>query len=164
VGYLYCFVKWIYGVEDLTMKCEKCKKTVTSAVCIGVGKYKCTDCNNMEKYEAGEEGFFICPVCGKADSPTNWIGGLPKELCFNCSFWTEVIEEYKKGNKVVIDGHAYVIGNEEARGGFRGFGGRSFIIEFYDSRQTIVSTNLWHNGEIPKRFRDKLPDNARFIK
>jgi len=45
----------------------------------------------------------------------------------------------------------------------KGYGGRKFIIEFFDERPTITTHNLWHQGEIPPHFRDRLQDEANFI-
>jgi hypothetical protein len=45
---------------------------------------------------------------------------------------------------------------------WKGFGGRKFIILFEDGRK-VITTNLWSQGEIPKSFREDLPNNAKFI-
>ena len=46
---------------------------------------------------------------------------------------------------------------------FRGYGGRGIKIKL-QTGEIIVTNNLWHNGKVPKEFRDRLPDNAEFIK
>ena len=46
---------------------------------------------------------------------------------------------------------------------FRGYGGKGIKIKLHTG-EIIVTNNLWHNGEVPKEFRDRLPDNAEFIK
>jgi len=48
-------------------------------------------------------------------------------------------------------------------GDFRGFGGKEFKITFKDGRE-MTCNNLWHRGEIPERFLERLPDNAVFEK
>jgi len=145
------------------MICPRCGNETYHTVGTPEGQI-CSDCYNMEKYEKGEEGFFLCPICGKADSPTNWSGGLPRGLCFNCSFWTGIKEEYDKGHKLVIDGNAYQVGEElpDHSPAFRGFAGRRFTIR-QNGGKIIKTSNLWHNGKIPDRFREQMPDNAKFI-
>jgi len=79
-------------------------------------------------------------------------------LCFTCDFWSELIG----AGRLVIDGEAYAIGDERHDGGMRGFGGCRFTIEKADG-SVIVSTNLWTSGRVPAHFRDRMPDNARFV-
>lgn len=65
----------------------------------------------------------------------------------------------------VIDGEHYVIAPEDENRSFwsaRGFGGRKFVIRFFDGRE-VTTTNLWHQGTIPPKFRDQMPDNAEFV-
>lgn len=63
---------------------------------------------------------------------------------------------------VIVDGHHYLIGDEDSTSQFRGFAGAKFCILFNDGFYT-ESTNLWHQGEIDPEWRDKFPDNAKFI-
>ncbi len=67
---------------------------------------------------------------------------------------------------VRIDGCHYWIGEESPStpNNQRGYYGKKFIIEFFDKKRgRIKTTNLWLNGTIPERFRDRLEDNAKFI-
>lgn len=41
----------------------------------------------------------------------------------------------------------------------RGFGGDTMIIQFNDGR-TVITNDLWHQGEVPALVADMLPDNA----
>ena len=50
-----------------------------------------------------------------------------------------------------------------SRKSFLGHGGRVWRIEYLDSDQTVVTNNLWHAGEIPERFQERFPVNARLI-
>lgn len=59
---------------------------------------------------------------------------------------------------VIANGHAYSIGSANDRP--RGFGGTRWFIFFNDGR-TVETCSLWHMGDIPARWRDRLPDNAR---
>jgi len=109
-----------------------------------------------------------CRICGKQETG-NWYDKLAQKLideklCFSCEFWQGYVQ--KKDNPLIarIDGKHYCIKRDETSPAhLRGFSGRKFIIEFFDGR-TVTTTNLWHQGTIPERFREELPDNARFIK
>ena len=52
--------------------------------------------------------------------------------------------------------------DEDSDGPFRGFGGAEHFFKFFDGR-IVRTTNLWHQGDIPARFRLLLPDNATLI-
>lgn len=85
-------------------------------------------------------------------------------LCFTCYFWLEKLEWHKAGdpNAVVVDGTHYHIGPETTSGMFKGFGGRRFEIEFFNGRK-VTTTNLWCQVDIPESWRERLPNNARFL-
>ena len=81
------------------------------------------------------------------------------QLCWDCDFWMDrIVSDLPKAT---IGGKFYYI-NPNEHSEFKGFGGRRFKIRFLDGTLT-ETTNLWLNGEIPERFRDRLPDNAEFI-
>lgn len=84
---------------------------------------------------------------------------LERSLCFNCWFWAGYAAKSEKPEHVRINGQHYVIGDESGRDGMRGYGGRRFVINFTDGR-SVTTTNLWHQGDIPAHFLDRLPDNA----
>ena len=85
------------------------------------------------------------------------------EICFNCDFWYEKVENVNHINSLRIEREHYWIGEEKTNSGlgFRGFGGRKFKIKKGD--KIITTTNLWHQGKIPEHFKELLPDNAEFI-
>ncbi|MCH7826433.1 MAG: hypothetical protein IIC75_00430 [Bacteroidetes bacterium] len=84
-------------------------------------------------------------------------------LCFDCDFWTNYVNRKDESHNVRINGDHYRIGSEDVSPNeCKGFSGQKFIIHFFDGRKE-VTTNLWEQGTIPERFRDRLPDNARFI-
>ena len=109
-----------------------------------------------------------CKECG-SDIELHWTKDTNKrlseeQLCFTCNFWVEHIEDDKlRDNTFVIDGCHYFVANENNNSSFRGCGGQKFHISSFDGR-IITTTNLWVQGEIPERFRDRMPDNAKFIK
>lgn len=73
---------------------------------------------------------------------------------FHRDFWKEAL-----GNpfSVIIGGNCYTIGDEN-KAGFRGFGGMKFKIKIlkdtptYKAGEVIMTTNLWHRGEVPKEL------------
>lgn len=106
-----------------------------------------------------------CQECGKRHT-LRWNGAANKEfydskLCSDCHFWATKIN-WDPENVVRVDHRHYHIGEEVTGPGFVGHGGRVFRIYFFDGR-VVETRNLWSQGEIPERFWDRMPDNARFI-
>ncbi len=87
-----------------------------------------------------------------------------------CYFWTGWVlragyrfYDYRIAR---VDGRHYYIEDEICEGlhkVFRGFDGKRFVIEFSDGAVITETTNLWYQGKIPEHFKDRLPDNARFL-
>lgn len=110
----------------------------------------------------------ICKECGKKEEG-NWVEEkklrlIERQLCFSCDFWYS--HYLLKNSKIVarIKGHHYRIGvktNDPNR--WKGMGGSKITIKFNDGR-IIHTDNLWHQGEIPERWKERMPDNATFIK
>lgn len=76
-------------------------------------------------------------------------------------FWEEKIANKNNQNQVVYNHNVYYIG--DGKGLSKGFDGDTFEITFNDGR-IVITDDLWYNGELPKEFWDKLPDNAKSIK
>lgn len=85
---------------------------------------------------------------------------VERQLCFLCLFWTQLIEG-DRTNFFVANGHHYQVFAEDAKGA-RGFGGRQWAI-YPNAGGRIMTTNLWHQGEIPERFRERLPDDCTIM-
>lgn len=89
-----------------------------------------------------------------------------KSLCHTCNHWLEWVDRAAAGDANIarIKGGHYHIAPDLPKGSraFAGFGGTETRIEFDDGRR-VVTHNLWFQGLIPDRFRDRLPDNARFV-
>ena len=96
-----------------------------------------------------------CQVCGK-EIKKQYTYGTCSEKCFQKQFWNEVLDN----NAIIIDGNCYHVGKKDPTSYFRGFGGRPFTIKMNDGK-IIHTTNLWHQGTIPKEFYKG--DNAEFI-
>jgi hypothetical protein len=118
---------------------------------------------------------FHCSWCNKEVTSTSYCAPYgPRmnkdKLCFSCVHWD--LESNKNDpRRVIIDGYCYGVGDKEpprdgkgrVRGEMWGFGGRRFDIEIIATGQKFTTHNLWGGGNIPERFREKLPDNARFL-
>lgn len=131
-------------------------------------KYTSRSCsyNSMSELIEGEKiQPYPCKECGGIVS-TNYHHNekmLEKHLCFRCNFWDEKVDIANDPATVRIDGEHYMIAPEDKNIGFKGFGGREFIIQFHDGRK-VVSHNLWSQGFIPESFKSRLRDNAVFVK
>lgn len=110
-----------------------------------------------------------CKICGAEENPSNFVKDrkdslIKHQMCFSCNFWRERLEEDSNlppHTACMIDGTHYIIGNENSKSAFRGFGGSQFQIEFNDGTK-VVTTNLWCQGEPKGYWKDKFPNNARF--
>lgn len=109
-----------------------------------------------------------CKICGKEEDPSNWINESEMrehQMCFSCNCWRNRLEEDSKlppHTAAMIDGTHYIIGSEDDKSYFRGFGGHRFEILFNDGTR-IITTNLWCQGEPSKEWVDKFPNNAKFV-
>jgi hypothetical protein len=89
-------------------------------------------------------------------------------LCFNCGFWLEKLiwaasgDRTDEGQRVARINHNHYVIKPDTSSWWKGFGGAGYYIRF-NSGDEVLTHNLWHQGEIPERFRDQLPDNAEWI-
>lgn len=111
------------------------------------------------------ERLIVCRECGEEDDLNGYYGADERErlsLCFGCHHWTRLLALADDPKTVRVNGRHYRISEENTDFcGFRGFGGAKFIVAFNDGRR-VRTSNLWHQGEIPWWFRDRMPDNATF--
>jgi len=109
----------------------------------------CSQCGNKENLA------YIDPVRGNL---------IDKMLCFSCNFWSEYVSNRNYPNSVRVNGnHYWILSETIQKGAFRGHSGIKFRIDFFDGR-IVYTTNLWHQGVIPERFRDVLEDNTTLDK
>ena len=133
--------------------------------------------------------FEPCLLC-KSPVKTNYNEYGPKlkesNLCFTCYHWEQIYLELKEyensclginpqisSDKSQKTYSSYIIvngmcnkdgGHQENKTGMMGHGGRLFKIAFLiDGTKNFQTNNLWCQGDIPKWFRSKLPDNAKFV-
>ena len=103
-----------------------------------------------------------CEICGKQIEKSQYYDNvICSNQCFGALYWLERIKNKDCKKQVVIDSVVYQIASEHDISNFRGYDGKKFVIEFFDGRKVFTS-NLWHNGTLPKAFRELLPDNAKF--
>lgn len=107
-----------------------------------------------------------CTVCGETGFHRNYMGETGKRMketgeCFSCAHWGQRADNPPE---LVIDHYIYSIGPEPGPNfdrRFLGMAGRRFTIEFFDGRK-VTTHNLWSGGEVPERFRDRIPNTANF--
>lgn len=86
----------------------------------------------------------------------------------NDEFWEMQLRD--RDGALVINGKHYRIGTDNGRAsaGFKGFGGRSFKIQYLRALDggapppEFDVDDLWFQGPIPPKHRDKFPDTAQF--
>ena len=108
-----------------------------------------------------------CRICGRAEESDNWVRSTKEELesehiCFTCNHWRNLYEQDKTNPHFIVKGTHYIPDDEDSKSYFRGFGGSLFVIQLQDGRIT-KSTNLWCQGDISPEWREKMPDNAKFL-
>ena len=88
-----------------------------------------------------------------------------QKACHGCGFWLDRIHDDRTVNSdryVVTQAfHHYIVADENSGRIFRGFGGRPWLVEWFDDRDPTYTTDLWHQGEVPEMFRESMTPNAR---
>lgn len=106
----------------------------------------------------------VCSECGAELNPKE-VDRI-QALCFSCSYWTEKVLDISDSNYVRSKGSCYRISDpvwsDTKDNRALGFGGSVFNILFFDGRR-VRTNNLYTQGTILERFRDRLPDNAIFL-
>ena len=111
--------------------------------------YTCKNCKKRVKTRGEGDDLFI------------------ERLCFDCHFWlpkTYMDDNDMRETRLPLraKGVHYIAHMDNAEWGFKGFGGAMFIFEFFNGR-IISCNNVWCQGEIDAKWREKLPDNGRFL-
>ncbi len=109
-----------------------------------------------------------CKECGNIFSDT-WCEPYKticreEGICHGCQHDRKIYEKQGDPRSAVVDGVSYWIEPDgRANYGSIGHGGAEFRILFNDGR-FVVSHNLWCQGDIKAAWRDRIPDNARFLR
>jgi hypothetical protein len=144
------------------MKCARCgTDTVTGPIRYVGEEGLCGLCWHKETGKGVVVTCVECQTRHHFDLGDDVAERLVRESCCDsCDFWRQR-EAMKDDPRVVrVHGQHYLIGEPFLC--FRGFGGQRFIIEFFDGRR-VESDCLWTQGIIPPHFRERMPDNARFV-
>lgn len=103
-----------------------------------------------------------CEICSKEIEKSEYSNAvLCGSECFHDHFWLEKIELHDD-DTVVVNHTRYHISPDAPNNFFKGHGGAEFIIEFFDGRK-VTSRNLWCQGDVPEKYWDVIPDNAKFM-
>lgn len=125
-------------------------------------------------YSTGDATTDVALTPDRGIRPYGWIVGFHAEsadeaelrkaehIAFSQRFWDEKLALVDDPAVVRVKGQHYYI-RPDATGGSLGHGGMAFHIQFMDGR-FLTSHNLWSQGTIPSDYRDRLPDNAVFLK
>ncbi len=81
-----------------------------------------------------------------------------KHWCKDCRVWLKRAS-LAKYRSIRYKGRHYTEGGSVLHG-IRGSGGEVFRIKFKDGHE-LETSDLWPNGDVPKRFKSKLPDNVK---
>lgn len=109
----------------------------------------------------------VCKDCGAVDYSTAFTPNCAEKkvidaegVCFTCAYWRVAIA---KKHDTVIEGRIYSVGNvHRPPGPHNGMAGRRFDIEYFDGR-LVTTHDLWGGSEVPERYRQQIPDTARFL-
>lgn len=109
-----------------------------------------------------------CSICGAEYELSSFDMHKPlpqlmkkRGLCFNCAFWIDKIES-PNPDREIINGEHYMFPPSCPNQDFKRTGGRRVYVMRNDG-SLISSNNMWFQGVIPERFREKLTDTAKFI-
>ena len=79
----------------------------------------------------------------------------------NDDYWLSQLRDRRQA--LVVNGVHYRIGSRNGTSGpFKGFGGRMFEFEMLADGRRVTVDDLWFQGPIPPKYREQLPDTARF--
>lgn len=110
-----------------------------------------------------------CIECGGYIETKNWLGKVgevlkERKLCHSCNHYFEAVETVNEPRRVIVNGSLYwrKDWNSTSPSHCLGFGGSVYLIKMH-SGEVFKTNDLWFNGDIPDRFKDRLKDNAEFI-
>ena len=103
----------------------------------------------------------FCKVCSRYFKYDKGIVNFAdNNSCQECQFWAGKYAIRNQSNVARINNKHYIIGSEDDL--IKGMGGQEYVIKFNNGR-TVLTHNLWHQGDIPEVWRGVLFNNAEFI-
>lgn len=111
----------------------------------------------------------VCVECGALFTAQTMCHN--RGWCGACEFWLQCATQYKSGKTFVVSGEAYSFDDyniHEKEPHWRdksglGFGGARFDVEL-DNGRRVTTHNLWFRGAVPPRFKERLQNNAHFLR
>lgn len=161
--------KWFFCSNDAESRIvkgrENAKMMYEGGIWTSSSSWYCSERSLREGNEIQDEP---CCECGRLYS-THYVDNIRKKLkeqkvCHTCNFWREYVEKKDAPQIARINGtHYWSNPKTESKSQFLGFGGRLTHIRWNDGRE-VETNDLWYQGAIPDRFRERLPDNAIFVR
>jgi hypothetical protein len=131
----------------------------TLASKIGIGRQSFAEVRGNRSLRPQIVGFNLSPIQKLDDERTT----AKPSACIGCDFWqgkVDLMTDAQEASRLVrTPDHEHFHIGPSASNASRGFGGRAFIVEFFDGRK-VETNNLWSQGTIPAHFRERLPPNA----
>lgn len=110
-----------------------------------------------------------CVACGYAvDDPSMYVSAVQTIMqslvvCSRCAQWEVRARAGREKNSVRVNGVLYVIRPETPRTRTsEASSSYAHTIKFKNGR-VVYTTHLARYGDIPERYRSRLPDNATFL-
>lgn len=125
--------------------------------------------SRLLRFANGTSWPVTCRECGESKIECFYADMMrhlvAEQLCHTCNFWREKIAMKDDPKVARVGGRHYVDGGAKwnTPPDLLGSAGRKVRIRWHDGREALTN-NLWVQGEIPAHFRDRLPDNAEFVK
>jgi hypothetical protein len=78
-------------------------------------------------------------------------------------YWDDAQVAKEPERRVVVDGVHYRLGyNGDKPSPHNGYAGARWVVEFFTGGR-VATHDLWYQGPVPLKYRQALPDNARFV-
>ena len=115
-----------------------------------------------------EHAPYTCVLCGEEETLrySNDAAMRAARHCFTCNFWMERAAHPHPNAVITPDFEHFQAeqwGIRQARyKSTLGFGGRRWKVVWLDGREDTTN-NLWYQGSIPERFRDRFAVNVKSL-
>ena len=109
-----------------------------------------------------------CSLCGKKILDYGYRNGetynsmSKSELCYECAFWLNLIDNPVDGQEVIL-GKCYRVHEGGRKRFFKTYGSKRVLYILKKDGTAMKTNDVWPLGDVPERFKDKLPDTAYWI-